>query len=56
MVVLHRDENDRTESLAIAYTPDAKTPKGLQHIPYTVVTTEQGKQRQLIITLDVMIK
>lgn len=56
VVVLHRDENDRTESLAIAYTPDAKTPKGLQHIPYTVVTTEQGKQRQLIITLDVMIK
>lgn len=56
VVVLHRDENDRTESLAITYTPDDKTPKGLQHIPYTVATTEQGKQLQLIITLDVMIK
>ena len=56
MVVLHRDENDRTETLTITYTPDAKTPKGLQHIPYTVATSEQGKQRQLTITLDVMIK
>ena len=56
VVVLHRDENDSTETLAITYTPDEKTPKGLQHIPYTVTTTEQGKQRQLTITLDVMIK
>lgn len=56
VVVLHRDENDRTESLTISYTPDDKTPKGLQHIPYAVTTSEQGKQRQLTITLDVMIK
>lgn len=56
VVVLHRDENDRTESLSISYTPDDKTPKGVQHIPYTVTTTERGKERQLIITLDVMIK
>lgn len=56
VVVLHRDENDRTETLTITYTPDDKTPKGLQHIPYKVTTTAQGKQRQLIITLDVMIK
>ncbi len=56
VVVLHRDENDRTETLSITYTPDAKAPRGLQHIPYTVTTTEQGKERQLTITLDVMIK
>lgn len=56
VVVLHRDENDRTEPLSISYTPDDKTPKGVQHIPYTVTTTERGKERQLIITLDVMIK
>jgi len=56
VVVLHRDENDRTETIAITYTPDDKTPKGLQHVPYTVITTERGKQRQLIVTLDVMIK
>ena len=56
VVVLHRDENDRTETLSISYTPDAKAPRGLQHIPYTVTTTEQGKERQLTITLDVMIK
>ncbi len=56
VVVLHRDENDRTEILTITYKPDDKTPKGLQHIPYTVATSEQGKQRQLTVTLDVMIK
>ena len=56
VAVLHRDENDRTESLTITYTPDKKTPTGLQHIPYTVTTTDQGKQQQLVITLDVMIK
>jgi len=56
VVVLHRDENDRTESLNISFTPDNKTPKGLQHIAYPVVTREKGKERQLIINLDVMIK
>ena len=56
VVVLHRDENDRTETLTITYTPNDKTPKGLQHIPYTVTTIDQGKSRQLTITLDVMIK
>lgn len=56
VAVLHRDENDRTESLTITYTPDKKTPTGLQHIPYTVTTIDQGKQQQLVITLDVMIK
>ena len=56
VVVLHRDESDRTETLTITYAPDDKTPKGLQHIPYAVTTTEKGKQRQLTITLDVMIK
>ncbi len=56
VVVLHRDENDRTESLSITYRPDDKPPKGVQHIPYTVTTTDQGKPRQLTITLDVLIK
>ncbi len=56
VVVLHRDENDRTETLTITFTPDEKTPKGLQHIPYTVATSDRGKPRQVTITLDVMIK
>ena len=57
VVVLHRDENDRTEPLTVTYSPDDKTPRGLQHIPYTLTTTTaQGKQQQLTITLDVMIK
>ena len=56
VVVLHRDENDSTEQLTVSFTPNDKTPKGLQHISYPAVTTENGKQRQLNITLDVMIK
>ena len=56
VVVLHRDDNDSTESLTITYTPDKNTPKGLQHIDYPVITTEKGKECQLHITLDVMIK
>lgn len=56
VVVLHRDENDRTETLTITFTPDEKTPKGLQHIPYPVATSDRGKPRQVTITLDVMIK
>ena len=57
IVVLHRGENDRTEPLTVTYSPDDKTPRGLQHIPYTLTTTTaQGKPQQLTITLDVMIK
>ena len=56
VVVLHRDENDRAETLTLTFTPDANTPKGLQHISYPLVTSERGKDRQLIITLDVVVK
>lgn len=57
VVVLHRDQDDRTETLTITYTPDDKTPRGLQHIPYPLVITGQDqKQQTLVITLDVMIK
>ena len=56
VVILHRDENDRTEQLTVSFTPTADTPRGLQHIPQTVTTTQQGKERKLTIILDVMIK
>lgn len=56
VVVLHRDENDRTETLTVTYTPDEKTPKGLQHIAYPVITRENGKETKLTITIDVLIK
>ena len=56
VVVRHRDESDRTETLDIAFTPDDKTPKGLQHIAYPVITKVNGKETKLTITLDVLIK
>jgi hypothetical protein len=56
VVILHRDENDRTETLNITFTSDDKTPKGLQHIAYPVITKANGKETKLTITLDVLIK
>ena len=56
VVVLHRDENNRTEQLTVSFTPDDKTPKGLQHIPYSLVTHDGGQELKVIITLDVMNK
>lgn len=56
VVALHRDENDQTEQLTISFTPDDKTPKGLQHISYPLVTHDGGKETKVVITLDVMIK
>ena len=56
MVVLHHDENDRTEQLTVSFSPDDKTPKGLQRIAYPLVTPDGGQELKVIITLDVMIK
>ena len=56
VVVLHRNENNRQERIAIKFTVDANTPKGLQHIPYLIKTKVKGKELTLTITLDVLIK
>lgn len=56
VVVLHRNENNRQERIAIKLTVDANTPKGLQHIPYLIKTKVKGKELTLTITLDVLIK
>lgn len=56
VVVLHRNENNRQERIGIKFTVDAKTPKGLQHIPYLIKTKVKGKELTLTITLDVLIK
>ena len=50
-----RSEN-RKESIPIKFTVDARTPKGLQHIPYKIETKVKGKKQVLTITLDVIIK
>ena len=56
VLVLHRDEKNRQERIPILFTVDARTPKGLQHIPYKVRTKVKGKPQELTITLDVMVK
>ena len=44
--------SDRREPVLISFSPDASTPKGLQHIPYPV---KAGNQ-EFTITLDVIIR
>ena len=56
VVVLHRDENIRKERIPLDFTVTDKHAKGLLHIPVSVMTTEQGQERQLTIMLDVLVK
>ena len=56
VVILHRDEGNRQERIPITFTVDAQTPKGLQHIPFPIRTTVQGKEQTLTITLDILVK
>ena len=56
VVVLHRSENNRQERIAIKFTVDANTPKGLQHIPYPIKILIKGKEQTQNIILDVLIK
>ena len=56
VVILHREEGNRQERLPVKFAVDAKTPKGLQHIPYQIETKVKGKKQILTITLDVLIK
>ena len=41
-----------TRPVLISFSPDASTPKGLQHIPYPVKVGNQ----EFTITLDVIIR
>ena len=56
VVILHREEGNRQERLPVKFAVDAKTPKGLQHVPYQIETKVKGKKQTLTITLDVLIK
>jgi hypothetical protein len=56
VVVLHRQEGNRQERITVAFAPNEKTPKGLQHVSRKVTTKEDGKEKELTITLDVIVK
>ena len=56
VIILHRNENNRQERISIKFAVDSNTPKGLQHIPYSIKTKVKGKEETLTITLDVLIK
>ena len=56
VVILHREEGNRQERIPVKFAVDAKTPKGLQHIPYQIETKVKGKKQMLTIMLDVLIK
>lgn len=54
VVVLHRDEQNRKETIVIRFTADG-TQTGLQHIAYPIKTREGNKEVTINITLDVLI-
>ena len=56
VIILHRDEDNRQERISVKFAVDAKTPKGLQHIPHQIETKVKGKKQMLTIMLDVLIK
>lgn len=56
VMILHRDEGDRQEAVTVSFAPDDKTPKGLQHVRRVIATNERGKRRELVVTLDVMVR
>lgn len=54
VMVLHRDEGDRTEAVTVRYTA---TGHGLQHVPHTITVTDAtGHRHSITITLDVLVK
>ena len=55
VVVLHRDERDRKERIAVRFTATNDLKPGIQHIIYPIKTMERGKMRSIDIILDVII-
>lgn len=55
VIVLHKADNNRQERFTVSFSPDADTPKGLQHIVRTI-STDDGQRRELKITFDVIVK
>ncbi len=53
---LHRDEQDRKETVVIRFIVDDKTPRGLQHIAHPIATKVKGKKQMVTVTLDVLVK
>ncbi len=56
VVVLHRDEQNRQERIAVRLTIDKQTPKGLQHISRPITVRSQGQSKTLQVVFDVMIR
>jgi len=56
VIILHRNDNNRQERIPISFTPDGKTPKGLQHIAKPIILSSKGQKKAINITLDVIIK
>lgn len=55
VVLLHRDEGDRRELLSVSFTPDAKSPHGLQHVVRRITTEHRGKPVGIDIVFDVIV-
>ncbi len=56
VVVLHREDHDRQERIPVVFSPDATTPKGLQHIAMPVAIRSGGRTITTSVVFDVLIK
>lgn len=54
VVVLHRDKQNRKESLTIRYQPDG-SKRGLQHVDYPLMIRSGKKEQVFIVRLDVFV-
>lgn len=56
IAVLHKDENNRQESIPIKITAEEKLGKGIKHIKKTIYTITKGKKIGIDINMDMLIK
>ncbi len=52
VVVLHKENGNQQERIPIVFSPDSKTPKGLNHYPYPLRVKCRGKEKTITVTLD----
>ena len=56
IVVLYCQENNRREVQTITFTVGKDTPKGLQHIPYSILIKGDSRTVKATVTLDVLVR
>lgn len=56
VVVLHKESDNLQERIPIVFSPDSKTPKGVNHYPYPIRVKCKGEEKKITITLDFLLR